>query len=285
MLKSQTTPLGFFQKITSLLLRYGVLILFTAAILIPILLAALGGLKTTGELMISPISLPDTPHWENYWGILQGQTFWRGLTNSFIVMVGTAALMIISASAAAYVFARLSFRGRDLLFNYFTVGLLFPLTVAILPLYILLRQIGLLNNLFGVVLVQVAFGLTGNIVILRGFFRSIPRELEDAAYIDGCTPFGFFWRVLLPLSRPALAAVSVLVMVVSWNELFLPLLVLNDEKLWTLPLGMMQFQGQYQTEWSLVMAFVTLSLVPTIIFYLFAERHIIAGLTAGAIKG
>lgn len=285
MLKSQTTPLGFFQKSASLVWRYGVLILFTAAILIPILLAALGGLKTTGELLISPISLPTSPHWENYWGILQGQTFWRGLMNSLIVMVGTAAIMIVSASAAAYVFARLSFRGRDLLFNYFTVGLLFPLTVAILPLYILLRQIGLLNNLFGVVLVQVAFGLTGNIVILRGFFRSIPRELEDAAYIDGCTPFGFFWRVLLPLSRPALAAVTVLVMVVSWNELFLPLLVLNDEKLWTLPLGMMQFQGQYQTEWSLVMAFVTLSLVPTIIFYLFAERHIIAGLTAGAIKG
>lgn len=285
MLRSQTTSRGILQKSASFLVRYGVLILFTAAILTPILLAALGGLKTTGELMISPISLPASPHWENYAGILQGQTFWRGLTNSLIIMVGTAALMILSASAAAYVFARLSFKGRDLLFNYFTVGLLFPLAVAILPLYILLRQIGLLNNLFGVVLVQVAFGLTGNIVILRGFFRSIPRELEDAAYIDGCTPFGFFWRVLLPLSRPALAAVSVLVMVVSWNELFLPLLVLNDEKLWTLPLGMMQFQGQYQTDWALVMAFVTLSLVPTIIFYLFAERHIIAGLTAGAIKG
>jgi raffinose/stachyose/melibiose transport system permease protein len=281
----QAPSWGIFQKGASLVARYGVLVLFTAAILIPILLAALGGLKTTGELMISPISLPASPHWENYGGILQGQIFWRGLINSLIVMVGTAALMILSASGAAYVFARLSFRGRDLLFNYFTVGLLFPLAVAILPLYILLRQIGLLNNLLGVVLVQVAFGLTGNIVILRGFFRSIPRELEDAAYIDGCTPFGFFWRVLLPLSRPALAAVTVLVMVVSWNELFLPLLVLNDEKLWTLPLGMMQFQGQYQTEWSLVMAFVTLSLVPTIIFYLFAERHIIAGLTAGAVKG
>src|SRR6185436_17071001 len=115
-------------------------------------LAALGGLKTTGELMISPISLPASPQWENYAIILRGQIFWRGLTNSLIVMIGTAALMIFSASAAAYVFARLSFKGRDLLFNYFTIGLLFPLAVAILPLYILLRQLGLLNNLFSVVL-------------------------------------------------------------------------------------------------------------------------------------
>jgi len=266
-------------------LRYLILSLLAVVILIPILTAALGGLKTTNELLISPFSLPASPHWDNYSNILKNDTFWRGLINSLFVMLSTAALTVFTASLAAYVFARLSFRGRDLLFNYFSLGLLFPLAVALLPLYILLRQIGLLNSLLGVILVEAAFGLTGNVVILRSFFRAIPRELEEAAYIDGCTRLGFLWRVMLPLSRPALAAVAVLVMVVSWNKLFLPLLVLDDEKLWTLPLGMMQFQGQYITDWALIMAFVTLSLVPTIIFYLFAERQIITGLTAGAIKG
>jgi raffinose/stachyose/melibiose transport system permease protein len=136
-----------------------------------------------------------------------------------------------------------------------------------------------------VIVPQVAFGLPGNILILRGFFASIPPELDEAAAIDGCSPAGFFTRVLLPLMRPALAAVAVLTMVGSWNAFFLPLLVLNSEQLYTLPLGIMQFQGQFGTDWGRVLAFVTLSLVPTIGFYLLAERQIITGLTAGAVKG
>ncbi len=157
--------------------------------------------------------------------------------------------------------------------------------MAILPLYITLRQANLVDSLWGVILPQVAFGLPGNILILRGFFATIPQELEEAAAIDGCTSVGFFVRVLLPLMRPALAAVVVLTMVYSWNDFFLPLLVLNSEKLYTLPLGIMQFQGQFGTNWAAVLAFISLSLVPTIIFYLLAERQIIAGLTAGAVKG
>ena len=143
----------------------------------------------------------------------------------------------------------------------------------------------LIDNLWGVIVVQTAFQISGNIMILRGFFASIPAELQDAAYIDGCTAFGFFWRILLPLARPALAAVAALTMIVSWNDLLVPLIVLNSDKLWTLPLGTMQFQGQYGTDLSLVSAFVALSALPTLIFYLFAERQIVSGLTAGAVKG
>ena len=157
--------------------------------------------------------------------------------------------------------------------------------MAILPLYITLRQIHLIDSLWGIILPQVAFGLPGNILILRGFFATVPRELDEAAALDGCSPIGFFWRILLPLMRPALAAVAVLTMVASWNSFFLPLLVLNSEKLYTLPLGIMQFQGQFGTDWARVLAFVSIALAPTIIFYLFAERHLIAGLTAGAVKG
>ena len=143
-----------------------------------------------------------------------------------------------------------------------------------------------LINLWGVILVQTAFLLSGNILILRGFFTAIPAELQDAAYIDGCTAFDFFWRILLPLARPALAAVAALTMIVSWNDLLVPLVVLNSDKLWTLPLGTMQFQGQYGQDLVPGLCVCTaFSPFPRIIFYLFAERQIVSGLTAGAVKG
>lgn len=265
--------------------RYLVLVSFVLVILVPILLLVIGGMKSRGELATRPYALPNPIRWENYTQILAQPEFWRMLANSIIVMVATAAGVLLLASLTAFVLTRMEFRGRSLLFNLFTLGLLFPLSVAILPLYILLRQLGLLNSLWGVILPQVAFGLAGNILILRGFFLAIPGELQDAAFIDGCTAFDFFWRILLPLTRPALAAVGVLVMIGSWNELFLPLLVLDNDALWTLPLGTMQYQGQYGQDWARVLAFVTLTIVPTVIFYLLAERQIVAGLTAGAIKG
>jgi raffinose/stachyose/melibiose transport system permease protein len=132
--------------------------------------------------------------------------------------------------------------------------------------------------------VQTSFQLSICIAILRSFFKSVPYELQDAAYIDGCNAFGFFWRILLPLSRPALGAVASITMVTSWNDLLVPLVLIDKEKLWTLPLGTMQFQGQYGMDLALIAAFVTLSAVPAVIFYLFAERQIISGLTAGALK-
>jgi raffinose/stachyose/melibiose transport system permease protein len=149
----------------------------------------------------------------------------------------------------------------------------------------LLRQMGLVDSLWGVILPQVAFGLPFNIMLLRAFFLSVPRDLEDAAYVDGASPLEFMLRVLLPLVRPALAAVAVLTMVTSWNNFFLPLVVLNSDNLWTLPLGVMQFQGLYVSDWAKILAYVSLALVPAIAFYLAAERQIVAGLTAGAVKG
>jgi raffinose/stachyose/melibiose transport system permease protein len=150
-----------------------------------------------------------------------------------------------------------------------------------------MQQIGIpmIDNLWGVILVQIAFQLSGNIMILRGFFTAVPMELQDAAYIDGCSDFDFFWRIMLPLVKPSLSAVGSLVMIASWNDLLVPLVVLNSNHLWTLPLGTMQFQGQYGQDLALVSAFVALSAIPTIIFYFFAERQIVAGLTAGAVKG
>ena len=189
------------------------------------------------------------------------------------------------AALAAFVFARTVFRGREAIYLLFTFGLLFPTAVAILPLYILIRQVGLSGSLLGVALPQAAFALPLTIVILRPFFRGIPLELEDAARIDGCSSFGFFWRVLLPLARPALATVSVLAVVGTWNAFILPLVILNNEDQWTLPLGVMNFSTAYSSDQARILAFTAVSIIPALIFYLFAERQLVGGLTTGAVKG
>jgi raffinose/stachyose/melibiose transport system permease protein len=267
------------------LVKYGICIFIALLVLVPLVTAVVGGFKTNADLQTRPFALPNPLVLTNYSDVIRNAAFWEELRNSTLVMVATTVGVVALASMAAFVFARIRFAGRELLFNFFTLGLLFPLTVAILPLYITLRQANLVDNLWGIILPQVAFGLPGNILILRGFFAAVPTELEEAAAIDGCTYFGFFWRVLLPLVRPSLAAVAVLTMVASWNNYFLPLLVLNTASRYTLPLGIMQYQGQFGTDWARVLAFVSLALLPTLIFYLLAERHIVAGLTAGAVKG
>ena len=281
---SARTP-SWLRQLPSRMLQYGIAIIVSMIIVFPILIAVLGGFKTPGELMNRPFSLPTDWLLDNYQYVLALGSFWRQLLNSSIVMIGTVSLSTFSASLAAFVFARMNFRGRDTVFNVFMIGLLFPMTVAILPLYLLMRQMDLLDSLVGLILVQSAFQLSGMILILRNFFRSLPRELEDATYIDGGGAFAFFWRVLLPLSAPALAANAALAMVFSWNLLFLPLLVLNDEILYTLPLGIMQFSGQYSVNRSRLMAFIVIGMVPAVVFYLLAERHIVSGLTGGAVKG
>jgi raffinose/stachyose/melibiose transport system permease protein len=267
------------------LFQYVILSFVALVVLTPVVIFIFGSLKTRGEMYSRPYTIPNPPHWENYGKILSQSSFWIMLRNSFLVMLATTAGVLIICSLAAFVFARMQFRGKNLVFNFLTLGLMFPITVAIMPVYLVVRQMNLTNTLLAVVLVQTAFGISGNILILHGFFRAIPAELQDAAYIDGCTAFDFFWRILLPLVRPALSAVAALTMIISWNDLLTPLVIIDRETLWTLPLGTMQFQGQYGQDLALVAAFVSLSALPAIIFYIFAERQIVSGLTAGAIKG
>ncbi len=265
--------------------QYLVLSFIALIILVPIVMLFFASLKNTGEMFLSPYTIPNPPRWENYTGILSSPSFWVFLRNSTVVMAASTAGVLAVCSMAAFVFARMKFRGKDLAFNFLTLGLMFPVTVAIMPVYLVVRQMQLTDTLLAVILVQTAFGISQNLLILRGFFAAVPAELQDAASIDGCDAFGFFWRVLLPLVRPALAAVGALTMIVSWNDLLTPLVILDTEGLWTLPLGTMQFLGQYSSDLAVVSAFVALAALPAILFYLVAERQIVAGLTAGAVKG
>ncbi|GAA3609675.1 carbohydrate ABC transporter permease [Nonomuraea rosea] len=256
-----------------------------AFILIPVVYAFLGGFKDNSELSTNPFGLPSTWVTANYTDVLGSGSFWLQLWNSTFIAVTTTVVTVALSALAGFVFARFAFRGRELYFTVFTAGLMFPFAVAILPIFVLLRAFGLLDNPLGVILTQSAFGLPLTIIILRGFFRSIPGEIEEAATIDGCTPFGFFWRILLPMARPAIATVSVLAIVGSWNNFMLPLVVFSDEASWTLPLGIQQFQGQYASDTARILAYLVLAMVPALGFYAIAERHLIGGLTAGATKG
>jgi raffinose/stachyose/melibiose transport system permease protein len=255
------------------------------AIVVPVLFGVLGGFKDNGQLSTRPFGLPSPWVTENYTDILSSLGFWLPLGNSILVAAVSTLLVVLAAAMAAFIFARYAFRGRELLFTLFTMGLMFPFAVAILPLYILLRELNLLDNPLGVILPQAAFGLPVTIIILRGFFRTIPPDVEEAATLDGCTPFGFFWRILLPMARPALATVSVLAVVASWNNFMLPLVVFNDPDWWTLPLGVNQFRGQYAADTARILAYVVVAMVPALLLYVVAERQLVSGLTSGATKG
>ncbi|MFH8289971.1 carbohydrate ABC transporter permease [Streptomyces sp. NPDC018059] len=264
---------------------YLVVWLVGAVMVTPLLYAFVSGFKSTGQLSRNTFGLPSPWVTSNYTDVLASGSFWRMLGASTLIAVGTTVLTVGAAALAAFALARFAFRGRELLFTLFNVGLMFPFAVAILPLFVLLRTFGLLDNPWGVILPQAAFGLPMTIVILRGFFREIPGELEEAATLDGCSAFGFFWRILLPMARPALGTVSILAVVSSWNNFLLPLLVFSEQTWWTIPIGVQQFQGQYGTDIARVFAYLVLAMLPALAFYAVAERQLIGGITMGATKG
>ena len=255
------------------------------AIIIPVAYAVLGGFRDTPQLAADPAGLPDPWVFTNYLDVLGSGSFWQQVWNSTLIAGVTVALVLPAASLAAFVIARFEFRGREWIYTLFTLGLLFPVAVAILPLYVVVRQLDLINTPLGVVLPQVAFQLPLSIVILRPFFASIPRELEEAAILDGAGSLRFYWSVLLPLSRPVLSTIAVLAVVTSWNAFLLPLVVLTDSGGWTLPIGVTNYSTQYTTDTARVLAYTTLAMIPALLFYAVAERQIVRGLIAKGIKG
>jgi raffinose/stachyose/melibiose transport system permease protein len=262
-----------------------VALLLAAIVVVPLIYVVLGGFRTTGDIAAHPVAIPDPWLGGNYREVLADHAFWRQLLNSAVIAAVATVLVVGLGAMVAFALARYRFWGREVVYVVFTLGLLFPIAVAILPLYILIRQLGLLDSPLGVALPEAAFGLPLTIVILRPFMRAVPVELEDAAAIDGCSRLGFFFRILLPLSKPALMTVSILALVTSWNMFLLPLVVLTDSGGWTLPLGVTNYSTQYGADTARILAFTTLSMIPALVFYAFAERHLVRGLTTGAVKG
>ena len=273
-----STPVGGLSRLLVLFFVAGIII-------VPLLATMIGGFKQLGELRTNPFGLPKVWQWQNYWGILETARYWRILGNSLFIAVVTVTLTLAVAAPAAFAFAHLHFFGHKFLFNYLILGLTFPFATAILPLFIKVRDLGLLDTPWGVILPQVAFSQAISILLLRNAFRQLPAELLESALVDGCGYVRFFLWITLPLSRPILATVAVISFVVSWNNFLLPLVVLNtaDKYPWTL--GLMDYQGEFIVAWQLILAFITLTIMPTIIMFVFAQKYLVAGLTAGAVKG
>lgn len=261
------------------------LLTITALVAGPLTVAVLGGFKSLGELRTSPLGLPREWIARFYLDILLSGSFWRFLWNSLFLALATVLLTLITAGMAAYCFAHLRFFGRRYLFAYLMLGMMFPFATAILPLFIRVRDLGLLDSHWGVILPQSAFGLAFSVMLFRTFFEQLPKELFDAARMDGCGYMRFFFQFTLPLSAPILSTVAVFVFVNSWNNFLLPLVVLNDPSAYPWTLGMMQYRGANLTDWSRILAFVTLTLLPAVAFFIAAQKYIVAGLTSGAVKG
>jgi raffinose/stachyose/melibiose transport system permease protein len=263
---------------------YLIILLVLAVTIAPMLYMIVGGFSTTAQLNANPNALPHPWVWSNYAAIATSSIFWQAVANSVLIAVVATGLAVTLGSMAAFALSRYTFRGREAFYLLFVAGLLFPLNTAALPLFLLLQQIGLNDNLFGVALPEAAFSLPVTIVILRPFMRAIPGELEDAAIVDGATRIRFFLRILLPLSRPALITVGILAFVTSWNAYLLPLVVFSSQNHYTLPLAVANFQSTYTQDTARVYAFTAVSMIPALAIFIFAQRKLVGGLV-GAIRG
>lgn len=268
----------------SRMVLYGLLVVYAAITLFPFFLSLVSSFKELRELYRSALAFPEVWRWENYrvaW--IQGN-FSLYFRNSLYVTVFSIAGVLLFGSMASYVLARYVFPGRNALSLYFLAGLVIPFRLAVLPVFVLLRSLHLFDTLGGLILVYIAADLSFAIFILTNYFRSIPRELEEAAVVDGAGTFRIYFQIMLPLVRPALATVGIVVFVWVWNDFFLPLVFLQTQEKYTLVLGLFRFFGQHLNEWQYVLAGANITLVPVILLYLFASQQFIEGLTMGIRK-
>jgi len=263
---------------------YFVALMLIGAMLAPVVYIIIGGFRTNAQITTDPAGWPNPWQLDNYLGVLRGKVFWREVVNSTVIAVSTTAGVVTLGLMTSFILARYQFRGRGAMYSLFAAGLMFPLTVAVTPLYILVKTIGLMNTLPGVILPQIGFAIPMTIIVLVPFLRAIPDEIQEAASIDGCSRLGFFWRMVLPLSMPGVITVAILTFIASWNSYLLPLFILNRESTFTLPLGVQAFASQYSVDTAKVLAFTSLSMIPALVFFSLFQRRIVGGLT-GAVKG
>jgi len=256
-----------------------------AVFLYPVVLMVFSAFKSTPEMFRNPFGLPETWSLDAFVEVWRRASFGTYLRNSLLVTGASAALLLLCAAPAAYALARYRFRLQTFLFLFFLAGIMIPIRLGILPLYILMRDLNLLDTPFSLIFTYAASGMPMAVFLLSIFFRNLPRELEDAGRIDGASETQIFWRIMLPLVRPGLATVVIVNVVPWWNDFFFPLLFIQSDTWKTIPLGMQIFFGQHMTNWSLVFSGMVLASLPLLIIYLVMSRQFIAGLTAGAVKG
>ena len=248
-------------------MTYVIAYAFVGICIAPVLYISVGGFRTNAQITSDPSGLPSPWQIGNYVDVLTSPMFWQQISNSAISAICTTLGVVVLGVMASYVLARYEFFGRGAMYSLFAAGLMFPMTVAITPLYILIKNLGLTNSLAGIILPQIAFALPTTVIILVPFLRAIPKELEEAASIDGTSRLGFFFRMVVPLSVPGVVTTGILAFIGAWNSYMLPLFVLNNEASYTLPLGVQAFASQYSVDTARVLAFTALSMIPALIFF------------------
>jgi len=262
-----------------------ILIAWACVVLLPIGVAVINSFKPNlGEVYRAPLALPSSWSWDNYVKAWYGASFGKFFMNSAIISISTVLIVTFAASTTAFVLVRMPFKGSVFIFAMLMVGVVIPLRLALAPLFTVVRSLGLLDTLSGVILVQSASMMPVAVFILAAFLKSVPSELEDAAKIDGALPFSIYWRVVLPIIKPAMATVALLSFVSAWNEYFLPLIFLQSPDNYPITLGITQFKSQFAVQWHLMFAGILIMLIPTMIAFLLASRQFIEGLTSGGVK-
>jgi ABC-type glycerol-3-phosphate transport system permease component len=267
------------------IVSYVLMALTVLVTIYPLVWMFLGAFKSENEFYTNIWGLPGTWVAQNFVDAFNlGGLGWKYL-NSIVVTGGTLLVVIPLTSMTAYAIVTMDFPGRRLVYVYLLFGIMVPFGVTAIPIFVVVNSLGLLSTQLGLVLVYAAQSLSFGTFLMVAFFQSLPREIEEAALVDGCTRFGAFVRVILPLARPGIATQVVFVGLTVWNEYFMASLLIHNEALQTLPLGLVTFTGRYSTNYPQLFAALTITTIPVIVVYLLAQRQFMSGLTAGAVKG
>lgn len=267
-------------------LVYALLLAVAAVMVLPLLWMLSTSLKgSEGVFAIPPQWIPEEPRWDNYAAVFERMPFLAYLRNTTFVTVLTIVGTVFSASMVAYAFACLRWPGRDALFLFVIATMMLPLQVIMIPLFVIFKELGWLNTYKPLIVPAFLGGGAFNIFLLRQFFKTIPRELFDAARIDGASEWRIYWSIALPLARPALVTVAILTFMFAWNDFLGPLIYLSDQMKNTLALGLALFIGQHQTDWGVLMAASILMMVPMVALFFLFQRYFIQGFTMSGMKG
>lgn len=261
-----------------------ILVANTIIMLAPIIIMIFSAFKTTPQIFQSPFSIPDFTSVGNFVKIWTQTNFLRYLLNSFFVTGASMVVILTLGTMAAYAIGRYQFTGSGFILMFFLAGLTLPLKLAIIPLFMLMRDLSILNNQLSLICVYTAMGLPTTVFILTGFIRTLPSELEDAARMDGASEARIMWSIMLPLVRPAMVIAGIQNVVPIWNDFFFPLVFIQNDDLKTLPQGLTTFMGEYTTDWGVLFSGLTLSAAPIILIYILLSRQFISGMTSGAVK-
>ncbi|MFD0616481.1 carbohydrate ABC transporter permease [Paenibacillus sp. GCM10027629] len=267
---------------------YVIMILWALCVLYPLVWSVFGSLKDNQQFLLKmPWSLPEWPLlWENFANVWTNYNVGTYFMNSLIVTIVSTVLALLLSSTTAYVIARFRFKGSQALYNLYLASMMIPLILGLIPLFFLLTDLHLSNTLFGLILVYTAMNVSFGVFVLVGFFKTLPKELDESASIDGSSDYGVFFRIMLPLARPGLISVGIMNVLNIWNEYVMGTVLVNDPSKYTLPIGIavMQAEMQYRTEWGPLFAGLLLSIIPVLVVYFIFQRQITSGMVAGAVK-